>query len=110
MRSRKFAAGRCTCGHECQGFNENLPVCPVCKKAFMICPDCKKPFKITVHEIPEFVRPGRKVDYSSIIGEEPTILGCTITKDVFVLGETPCVMIDKKRGAVAVEALSQAVR
>ncbi len=99
MSLRTYEVVSCRCGFTASGFDLQP------KK----CPRCRRVLKSQKHEIPSFVRAGAKVNYSSVIGEAPTVLGCYITSDVFVLGQTPCVMIDKKRGGVAVAALSAAV-
>ncbi len=98
MAFRLFTVARCRCGFSASGFGAQPKKCPRCRRAL----------KSTVHRIPGFIRAGARVDYSSIIGREPTIQDCRITSDVFVLGETPCVNIDRKRGGVAVVALSEA--
>jgi hypothetical protein len=96
--ARRFMALRCRCGFSAGGFGHQPKRCP----------KCSRDLKRVNHRIPDFVRVGAQVDYCSVIGEEPTLRGCFITSDVFLLGETPCVMIDRRRGAVAVEALREA--
>lgn len=100
MPFRKLIAARCRCGFYGESFKE------LSNKA---CPECGRNLKTKTHLIPGFVRPGAIVDYSSVIGEAPTIRGCIITSEVSVLGETPCVRLSQKCGAVAVEALSQEI-
>ncbi len=97
MTFKIYEVVSCRCGFTGSGFALQPVKCPRCRRAL----------KSKKHEIPGFVRAGAKVNYSSVIGEAPTVLGCYITSDVFVLGQTPCVMIDKKRGGVAVAALSE---
>lgn len=61
--------------------------------------------------LPAWAVVGARVDYSSVIGEAPTITGATITHGPFKLpraGRQPiryACTIDKKRGWVALEAL-----
>lgn len=97
MSSRHFHIVSCRCGHTAGSFDAQP------KK----CPRCQRPLKKTSHRIPDFVQPGSRVNYSPITGEPPEILDCLITSEIFLLGQTPCCNIDKRRGAVAVEALSE---
>lgn len=99
MSSRIFFAVLCRCGFSQAGFGQWLKRCPRCGGAL----------KCKAHEIPGFIRPGGRVDYHSIIGGAVTLPGCCIESEVFLLGETPCVMISGKRGGVAVAALTEAV-
>jgi len=98
MAVRLFSILRCRCGFSIGGFGRQPERCPRCRRGL----------KRTTHKIPGFVRAGTRVHYSSVIGKEPTIRDCYITSDVYLLGDTPCVMLDQKRGAVAVEALTEA--
>jgi hypothetical protein len=97
LSARHFHIVRCRCGHTAGSFDAQP------KK----CPRCHRPMKRTSHRIPDFVQPGARVNYSPIIGEPPEVLDCIITSEVFVMGQTPCCMIDKRRGAVAADALSE---
>jgi hypothetical protein len=98
MAFRLFVVAHCRCGFSAGGFGAQPKRCPRCRRVL----------RSTVHRIPGFVRAGARVNYSPVIGKAPQVLGCHITSDVFVLGETPCVNIDRKRGGVAVAALSEA--
>jgi len=97
MSTRYFHIVRCRCGHTAGSFKDQP------KK----CPRCLRPLKRPSHRISDFVQPGARVNYSPITGEPPEVLDCLITSGVFVIGQTPCCMIDKRHGAVAVEALSE---
>jgi len=97
MSSRYFHIVSCRCGHTAGSFKDQP------KK----CPRCHRLLKRTSHRIPDFVQPGARVNYSPITGEPPEVLDCLITSEIFLLGQTPCCNIDKRRGAVAVEALSE---
>jgi len=96
MSSSYFHIVSCRCGHTAGSFDAQP------KK----CPRCLRPLKRNSHRTPDFVQLGARVNYSPITGEPPEILDCLITSEIFVIGRTPCCNIDKRRGAVAVEALS----
>lgn len=98
MQTRKYTSCACICGFSISGFGEQPRKCPTCRRRL----------KETVHRVPEFIHAGTKVDYHSVIGGPVTLEECYIESDVFLLGQTPCVMIDRRRGAVAVEALTEA--
>jgi hypothetical protein len=61
--------------------------------------------------LPAWAVVGARVDYSSVIGRPPTILGATIIEPPFELPKLAgypdrwACMIDKKRGWVALDAL-----
>jgi hypothetical protein len=57
--------------------------------------------------VPDWIKPGMKCNYHSIIGGEVTIPDCTIESEIYLTGDTPTVMLDKIRGCVSALSLSR---
>jgi hypothetical protein len=66
--------------------------------------------KRSIRETTDWLQPGRRVDYSSVIGEPPTRFNCIVLeRPFFADAETWCCFIDGVRGWVACAALQPAL-